>query len=61
MMELPLLGQVHTKPDILETAYVLTGFLWTGLFNPSGERFQDNAGSVSRLTGFVWTEGRFVF
>ena len=40
-MELPLLGQVHTKPDIFETAYFLSGFLWTGLFNPSGEEFQD--------------------
>ena len=41
MLELPLLGQVHTKPDIFETAYFLSGFLWTGLFNPSGEEFQD--------------------
>ena len=60
MMELPLLGQVHMKPDIFETAYFLSGVLWTGLFNLSGQRFQDNAVSVSRLTGFVWTEGRFV-
>ena len=41
MLELPLLGQVHTKPDIFETAYFLSGFLWTGLFNPSGKEFQD--------------------
>ena len=53
MLELPLLGQVHMKPDIFETAYFLSGVLWTGLFNLSGQRFQDNAVSVSRLTGFV--------
>ena len=54
MMELPLLGHVHTKLDIFETAYFfLSGFVWTGSFNPSGKRFQDNAVSVSRLTGFV--------
>ena len=41
MVELPLLGQVHTKPDIFETAYFLSGILWTGPFNPSGEEFQD--------------------
>ena len=41
MLELPLLGQVHTKPDIFETAYFLSGILWTGPFNPSGEEFQD--------------------
>ena len=41
MVELSLLGQVHTKPDIFETAYFLSGILWTGPFNPSGEEFQD--------------------
>ena len=31
-----------------------------GALNPPGEWFQNNAGSVSRFTGFVWTEERFV-
>lgn len=45
---------------IIETTYFLSGFVWTGPLNRPGERFQNNAVSVSGFTGFVWTEGRFV-
>lgn len=31
MAVLPLLGHVDTKLDIFETAFFLSGFLWTGL------------------------------
>ena len=30
MVVLPFLGHVHTKPNIVETAFFLSGFEWTG-------------------------------
>ena len=55
-----ILGHVHTNPDIFWNPHFLTWIHVDGLLNCSGERFQNNAVSRTRFTGFVWTEGRFV-
>ena len=50
-------GLVHTNPDILETGtFFSPRFVWTGPFTLGKEAL-----SVSGLTGFVWTENRFMW
>ena len=54
-------GHVHTNTDIFETTQFFIRIRVYGILNHSGERFQSNAVSVRGFTGFVWTEGRFVW
>ena len=60
MVVLPFLSHVHTKPDIFETAFFLSGFVWTG----SLKRFtvkspevmsSDIFGLVARYS-FMWLQ-----
>ena len=54
------LVHVPTNSEISETAYLFMRIRVDGALNHSGERFKNNAVSMSELTGFVWTDGRFV-
>ena len=54
------LVHVPTNSEIFETAYLFMRIRVDGALNHSGERFKNNAVSMSELTGFVWTDGLFV-
>lgn len=50
-------GPVHTNLNSSETINLFALFVWTGPLNTSGERFQNNAVSVSGFPASpVWTE-----
>ena len=50
-------GHVHTNSSISETAYFFIRARVDEVLNCSGERFQNDAVSVIRFTGFVWMKG----
>ena len=53
-----LLGK-EIPNDSGNTAYFVTQLRVDGALNHSGERFQNDAVSVSGFTGFIRAEGRF--